>query len=86
MAEKSNILPCQYFALQSHLRGRGIFPHYIVRPYYIMEKAENQTYVRKIFRKVLTKNACSCMIQTENEKMFERNGAKTWKEEHREEL
>ena len=75
----------RYFALQSSLGGWGVFPHDIVRPYYIMEKTENQTYVRNFFRKVLTRNVCSCMIQTENEKMFERNGAKTWKEEHREE-
>lgn len=65
--------------------GMGSIPNCIVRLYYIMGKTENQTYVRKIFQKVLTRNVCSCMMQIENEKMFESNGEKTWKEEHREE-
>ena len=36
-------------------------------------------------KKVLTKNECSYNIRVQNEKMFVEMGAKSWKEEHREE-
>lgn len=45
-----------------------------VRSHYSMEMIQNQTYVRKIYKKALTKNRCSCNIQAENEEMFGVNG------------
>lgn len=45
-----------------------------VRLYYSTMFGQNQTYVRKILKKVLTKNMCSIIMKIQNEKMFERNG------------